>query len=583
MTMTRLRTLTLFLLLSLLILLPACGGGGEGGETTAAPETTAPETTALPPFAGESAANFRVIRAEDAGEDEIDAAVMIVKAITEATGQMPEMGTDFIKKDAAYDSSTYEILVGRTAYPESKAVLSSLSLGEYAVRAEGNKIVVTAWSDGALRLAASELADKIKGGLTAFTAADGFTQVYNATLSALPAYTDGEFAAIDNAGNKAYQVVFEQTTAEAWEAYCQTLADAGFAADSTREAAGNRFAIYRGSKYGVTTYFTPFNKTARTIIEPIANLGPAEEDAAGPAVTEPKLTMIGRKFSSGNTFRGAAADTGYMCYVLRLADGRFIIIDGGTRIDAFADAIYQTLRDQAPDPAKIEVAAWIITHSHGDHNGGFMLFCEKYKNVVNISMLMTNLPSEAAAENDSGASGKAAVSNTFSAYQTAYPKGQVVKLHNGYNRTIGGAEIEVLYTHEDYITSARTLADTRLWNNTSLIFRINIAGQALMFLGDAQVDSNTITSNMYGDYLKSDIVQVAHHGGEGGTAQIYTLINAATALFTTSDELMPIYLADNHNAHLVGKTNLKEWINAADRITYFDLPYTVGTAKIKGE
>ncbi len=581
--MTRLRALTLFMLLSLLILLPACGGGGTGDETTAVPETTAPETAALPPFVGESASNFRVIRAEEATEDEIDAAVMIVKAITEATGQIPELATDFIKRDAAYDSSTYEILVGRTAYPESTVVLNSLTLGEYTVRAEGNKIVVTAWSDGALRLAAGDFADKIKNGMTTFTADDAFTGVYNATLSALPAYTDGEFAAIDNAGNKAYQVIFEQTTAEAWETYCQALADAGFTLDSTREAVGNRFAVYRGDKYGVTTYFAPFSKTARTIIEPLANLGPAEADTAGAAITEPCLTMIGRRFSSGNTYRGAAADTGYMCYVLRLADGRFIVIDGGTGIDAFVDAIYTTLRDQAPDPTKIEIAAWIVTHSHGDHNGAFINFCGKYKNAVNISMLMTNLPAESVAENAKDSGGKTAVNRTFTAYTEAFPRGQVVKVHNGYSRTIGGAQIEVLYTHEDYITSARTLADTHLWNNTSLIFRINIAGQTLMFLGDSQVDSNTITANMYGDYLKSDIVQVAHHGGEGGTAQIYSLIDAPTALFTTSDELMPIYLADAHNAHLVSKTNLKEWINAADRITYFALPYTVGTAQIKGE
>lgn len=580
--MTR-RALIPTVFLALLLLFSGCGDGGAEAETAVSPETTAPEVFALPPFADEAGVNFRVIRAEEATEDEIDAAVMIVKAITEATGKIPDMATDFIKRDVAYDSSTYEILVGRTGYPESKTVLSTLSFGEYTVRAEGNKIVVAAWSDGALRLAAGDFADKIKGGMTAFRTEDGFTGTYNAMLSVLPAYTDGSFAAIDNAGNKAYQVVVEQTTAEAWTAWCETLTKAEFTADSIREAAGNRFAIYRGAKYGVTTYFTPFNKTARIIVEPLANLGPAGDDTGAPAITTPKLTMIGRRFSQGNTYRGAAADTGYMCYVLRLADGRFIVIDGGTGIDAFVDGIYTTLRDQAPDPTKIEVAAWIVTHSHGDHNGAFINFCGKYKNAVNISMLMTNLPAESVAENAKDSGGKTAVNRTFTAFTEAFPKGQVVKVHNGYSRTIGGAQIEVLYTHEDYITSARMLANTKLWNNTSLIFRVSIAGQVLMFLGDSQVDSNTITSNMYGNYLKSDIVQVAHHGGEGGTAQIYTLIDAATALFTTSDELMPIYLADAHNAHLVGKTNLKEWINAADRITCFDLPYTVGKAQIKGE
>lgn len=338
-----------------------------------------------------------------------------------------------------------------------------------------------------------------------------------------------------------------------------------------------------GEQYGITTYFTLFNSTARTIIEPITNLGPAEADVAGATVTTPKLTMIGRKYSTNNTFRGAAANTGFMCFVLRLADGRFIVIDGGCGIDAFADAIYQTLRDQAPDYNQIEVAAWVISHSHSDHNGGFMLFCDKYKNVVNVSMLLTNLPSESSADASSDSGGGTWLAKTFSTYEAAYPKGEVVKVHNGYCRTFAGAKLEVLYTHEDYITSRRNLNDTNNWNNTSLIFRITVAGQTLMFLGDAQVDSNTVTVNMYGDYLKSDIVQVAHHGGVGGTAQLYATINAAVALFTTSDELMSVYLKDSHNDYLVNQTSLKEWINAADRITFFDLPYTVGTAQIKGE
>ena len=139
--MTR-HSLILALLLALLLLLPSCGGGGESSETTLPPETTAPALVAFPPFADEAGVNFRVVRAEEATRDEIDAAVMIVKAITEATGKVPDLATDFIKRDAAYDSSTYEILVGRTGYPESKATLGSLSFGEYTVRAEGNKIVV---------------------------------------------------------------------------------------------------------------------------------------------------------------------------------------------------------------------------------------------------------------------------------------------------------------------------------------------------------------------------------------------------------------------------------------------------------
>lgn len=119
-------------------------------------------------------------------------------------------------------------------------------MGEYTVCISGNKLVVAGWSDGAIRLAASELTGKISGGLTVFgTVADTVTNVYNTMLDKLPTYTDGEFAAFENVGNHAYQLVSEKTSVEAWSAYCTKLADAGYTLDSTREAAGNQFAIYR--------------------------------------------------------------------------------------------------------------------------------------------------------------------------------------------------------------------------------------------------------------------------------------------------------------------------------------------------
>lgn len=169
---------------------------------------------------------------------------------------------------------------------------------------------------------------------------------------------------------------------------------------------------------------------------------------------------------------------------------------------------------------------------------------------------------------------------TLNNFKVYYPKAKLTKIHTGETRNIGGAGVEFLYTPEDYYTSKRTFADTKLWNNTSLIFRVTIAGQKLMLLGDSQVDSNGIAVKMWVGYLKSDICQVAHHGGEGGTAAVYNAIDPTVALFTTSDEAFELYKKDAHNAHLLRKLHVKEVINCACRITEFPLPYTPGNSTV---
>ena len=55
-----------------------------------------------------------------------------------------------IKRGTTYNSATYEILFGRTGYEESQSVLKSLKDDQFAIRAVGNKIVITSPKDANL-------------------------------------------------------------------------------------------------------------------------------------------------------------------------------------------------------------------------------------------------------------------------------------------------------------------------------------------------------------------------------------------------------------------------------------------------
>ena len=329
----------------------------------------------------------------------------------------------------------------------------------------------------------------------------------NEIIDLIPRYSESSEPFVISDGDGAVQLISENTSADEWRGYCRKLTDAGFAPVWERTAAGNLFAAYRKGDCAVTTYFTPFNSFARTVAEPAKNMSPADSVSNAEKLCTPLLTQIGRTFSTTGVFRGVAVNCGLMCYIIRLEDGRFIVIDGGLMIDAFADGIMNTLRAQAPDPENITVAAWIITHTHCDHTGGLIRFTEKYLgcNNVKIDELILNYPGEQDCRDWIEKNEYYLRQKSIENYFAFNPAGKLTKVHSG---------------------------------------------------------------------------EVRHIGGAGGTAEVYSAIDPDVALFTTSDEAFPLYLTDPHNAHLVNDLHVKETINAANRITEMDIPYTPGTSRV---
>lgn len=404
--------------------------------------------------------------------------------------------------------------------------------------------------------------------------------IQNEILRAIPQMPDGTFAIADGEG--AFQLIKENSSADEWRAYCRKLASHGFAEVYHRAVCGNLFAAYRHDGCGVSVNYTPFNSTFRAVVEPVGNMSDRASDYTGGKVCSPLLTQIGRTFTKTGMFRGAPVNCGLMCYVIRLEDGRFIVIDGGVAIDAFADGIMNVLKKQAPDPDNIVIAAWIISHTHNDHTGGFLKFTEKYFDCpcVRIDELICNFPGERDCIDWFEVNEYALRQRTMANFRSFNRGGKITKAHTGEVRYIGGAEIEFLLAQEDFRTSFRQWSDTRDWNNTSLIFRVNIDGYRMMFLTDACIIESDILTSMYGSHLKSDFCQAAHHGGKGGTVGVYTAIDPAVVTYTTSDEALQVYLGDEHNAHLAYRLHVEEILNAANRITEFDVPYTPGTSRI---
>ena len=151
------------------------------------------------------------------------------------------------------------------------------------------------------------------------------------------------------------------------------------------------------------------------------------------------------------------------------------------------------------------------------------------------------------------------------------------KVHTGQVFFIRNLQFEVMYTHEDIHPWAM-----EFYNNTSTVIRLTayytngngapVAGSAAptnMILGDLQVRGSMVMRARYGDYLKSDMVQVAHHGGNGVEAALYEDIDAQVLWWTHSADSMKEYTSPSGTWNPV-KENVK-WLSTTRWLYIFTL------------
>ena len=597
--------------LALCILLSGCNKTEDAETVTetdiieTTPETEEPAPSEYTIVSGKEAI-FSIVRPQEltASDIPVAAAIEIRKFINDRTGVSPKLGDDWKAADAEYDSKAFEILVGATAHPESAAVMSSIGYGDYAIRAVGNKIVVFSYTDAgyeeAIKKVKNLLAKGIEkaddGSVTLTLAAEDLNVVgtVEKMTASLPNYAGGKTKAVVNAGDRCYEIIIEETNSYQYKNYLSVLASGGYKTHSENDIAGNLFSTLYNGTYTVNAGFYKNQEEVRIIIEPFEDdtlpLGKSDEKA----ITTPLLTMIGLD----NLIGGEYQKNG-LCLVYRLSDGSFIIVDGGHTEDASVSAndILTVLREQSAGYAKsdsdIRIAAWIITHPHSDHFGalvkGYTMFSK-----IKIERIFGNFWPEDTflslqAAKDTFAPGKYTTYNQAVGLAENIGADYVVP-HAGQVWYFGNTAFEFLYTLESFLP--RT---TPTFNTCSLIFRTVTTDESgkeysVMVTGDATGYTMEIIAETYGEELKCDLVQLAHHGSitsgnNGGTQLAYTLMKPSVLFWPVGNDHYNTCKDYTYNhALLEGKNpNFAELYIAGwqgNRVT-ITLPYTLGTAEKK--
>ncbi len=246
-------------------------------------------------------------------------------------------------------------------------------------------------------------------------------------------------------------------------------------------------------------------------------------------------------------------------YVIKTENGKLIVIDGGIDgtgkdRDPYMPAALRSILGIGQNDY-FEVEAWFLSHAHKDHMYELSKMLSEYSADSNykINNIYFDFP-EFGSNEYPAANGDMEISQireNLNKYgqvigaqvpegSTYYDQinGAVINteaVSKGLSFEIDGVRIDVLQTWDK--------ADgTSNLNDTSLVLRAIIGEQSVLFLNDLGTLGGRRLLTTYGDALKSDIVQMAHHGQAGVNKDVYEAIDAQVHLWPT-----PIWVWKNEN------------------------------------
>lgn len=219
-------------------------------------------------------------------------------------------------------------------------------------------------------------------------------------------------------------------------------------------------------------------------------------------------------------------------YVIKTKNNKLIVIDGGGVHFNDRGYLYEELQ-RISNKEVPEIEAWFLSHPHDDHVTEFTYLVNETSNKIVIKNVYFNLPSKTFMNSSESGKYSYIIDDIKAAYDKLYGAGayDAAKGKTAFEGdviTIDGIKFEILMT----VTDAEN--ETNI-NDTTMVFSATIEGQKVLFLGDAYVNEGKRLLDKYGSSLKSDVVQMAHHGQAGVREDVYKAIRPSVCLWPSAD------------------------------------------------
>ncbi len=348
---------------------------------------------------------------------------------------------------------------------------------------------------------------------------DSVTFTYNTELKAVPAYVGGKLQSTELFTDGMYRRYITNTSSQEYGAYRSLLTTSGYTLYSENQIGSNLYATYKKGDLTVHVYYMAAQSAVRILIAPAGRAinYPLTSVSDGEVAT-PSLTLMSIDYEAQvlNGFNGES-------FVYTMADGSYVIIDGGWGYDAAE--LYRFLRaNNRRADGEILIRAWIITHPHEDHYGAFERFSTLYASSVELEYFVAQFDVHASslAPND--------VTRIMTAFARFEGAEHIIPMA-GQKMFFGEAQVEFFYTYE-MLYPVRTTDG----NEMSLVMMIEFEGSTSLITGDALGKTvNYLTTN-YGSELKCDFLQIPHHASESGTQAFYNATDPDYIFVNTSFE-----------------------------------------------
>ncbi len=245
-----------------------------------------------------------------------------------------------------------------------------------------------------------------------------------------------------------------------------------------------------------------------------------------------------------------------LCILVNDGQGNTVVFDGGQK----TNAPYLGRYIQAHGG---KVDAWFLTHPHTDHVGALAVILERkqssmapdFEDFTIGDIYYSFAPMEFYQQEEESYRLPIIEEiyedlNAFDASKLHYnsPAGTIV--------TVGGIQVEIMNQAYQFSEDSG--------NNTSIVYKVTVGGKTLLITGDLPHEAaEQLLKDRGAQALKSDIVQMAHHGQHGGSLAFYQAVSPSYALWpshqTLWDQVNDSY-DENQESYTMALT--KHWMDS---------------------
>jgi len=360
----------------------------------------------------------------------------------------------------------------------------------------------------------------------------------------IPLPTGLKYEGVYTAANDGVYFVYDSdidsgvSTSSCFTSYCSELLAEGFTQYyETRNVDENLFAGFHKNGEAAWVYYISSRKELRIVFETYQPL--PDIATTGTKVQEAYVTQMGVAYPypdrEGAVYVDPDNKGAGMGYIIGLEDGRYIVVDGNVSYgdkSVLAKRYYDYMNNNNEHPSgKIVIAAWIVTHGHSDHYSNFEQFGKLYGSEVECQYIIHNLPTELSLWGGANVDTNY-LDHNYKQKDVNFKGAVSFTVHTGYAANIGGVELEFMSTYEDLynnsalvkysIDSTNSPNCVDELNDTCLTFRMSFDNgsggrSTLFFLADNYFAHGERLASMWSDsYMKSNVVQMAHHGYSNG-------------------------------------------------------------------